>query len=96
MDEDEPLNFLRPETHHQQQKSQRTAEEEIQRKKEIQKRKNEKLKWKKKNRPDFQYKIRRPIYGEYNYHQIRAQLAEDNIHTSHDIKMNNEKTMVSI
>jgi hypothetical protein len=56
-------------------------------KSERQRRKNEKLKWKQQNRPDFQNNIKRPIYYRYNYHKVRSQLMDDDIHTSHQIKI---------
>ncbi|CAM4981339.1 unnamed protein product [Rotaria socialis] len=63
---------------------------------ERQRRKNRKLKWKQKHRPDFQRKIKRPIYHRYDYRKIRSQLADDDIHTSHQITINKEKGEVLI
>ena len=57
-------------------------------KSEKQRRKNIKLKWKQRNRPDFQHKVKRPIYYRYDYRKIRAQLLDDNIFTSHQITIN--------
>ena len=57
-------------------------------KKQQQRQKNLKLKWKQKNRPSFQRKIKRPIYYRYDYRKIRAQLADDGIRTSHQITIN--------
>ena len=57
-------------------------------KSERQRKKNEKLKWKQKNRFDFQNKIKRPIYHRYDYHKIRSQLLDDQIYTSHQITIN--------
>ncbi|CAF1465789.1 unnamed protein product [Adineta ricciae] len=104
MDEDELLDFLRPTVIQQppapeperQQKPERTEEEARQRKQEIQRRKNEKLKWKKQHLPQFQLKMKRPIYEEYDYHRIRAQLAEDEVHHSHEIKIDDRRNTVSI
>ncbi|CAF2052850.1 unnamed protein product [Rotaria magnacalcarata] len=48
---------------------------------EKQRKKNMKLKWKQKHGPDFQRKIKRPIYHRYDYRRIRSQLADDDIHT---------------
>ncbi len=68
--------------------AQLTQEKLQQLKKERQKRKNEKYKWKKKNKPEFQNKMKRPIYHRYDYKKIRAQLRDDNIHTTHQITIN--------
>lgn len=57
-------------------------------KSERQRRKNEKLKEKQRTRPDFQRKMKRPIYYRYNYRKVRAQLAEDQIYTSHQLTIN--------
>ncbi|CAF2113682.1 unnamed protein product [Rotaria magnacalcarata] len=65
-------------------------------KNERQRRKNQKLKWKQKHRLDFQRKIKRPIYHRYDYRNIRSQLADDEIHTSHQITLNKEKGEVLI
>ncbi|CAF3316442.1 unnamed protein product [Rotaria socialis] len=65
-------------------------------KNERQRRKNQKLKWKQKHRPTFQRKIKRPIYYRYDYRKIRSQLADDDIHTSHQITINKEKGEVLI
>jgi hypothetical protein len=65
-------------------------------KSEKQKIKNQKFKWKKRNRPDYQHRIIRPIYHQYDYRRIRAQLIEDNIHTSHQITIDRHKGDVSI
>ncbi|CAF4484502.1 unnamed protein product [Rotaria sp. Silwood2] len=63
---------------------------------ERQRRKNQKLKWKQKHRPDFQRKIKRPIYYRYDYRKIRSQLADDDIHTSHQITISKNKQEVLI
>jgi hypothetical protein len=65
-------------------------------KQERQRRKNDKLKWKQRNRPDYQLKIRRPIYYKYDYHKIRSQLLDDDIHTSHQLTINRKKQEVLI
>ncbi|CAF4185145.1 unnamed protein product, partial [Rotaria sordida] len=65
-------------------------------KSERQKRKNEKLKWKQQNRPDFKNKLKRPIYYKYEFRKIRAQLRDDNIHTSHQITINRKYNEVII
>jgi len=59
-------------------------------------RKNEKYKWKKQNRPDFNHKIKRPIYYKYDCKKIRAQLRDDDIHTSHQITINEKFNEVMI
>ncbi|CAF4809753.1 unnamed protein product, partial [Rotaria sp. Silwood2] len=63
---------------------------------EKQRRKNTKLKWKQQNRPDFQNKLKRPIYYKYDFRKIRAQLRDDNIHTSHQITINRKYNEVII
>ena len=73
-----------------------TPEEEQQRKQQKQQRKNEKLKLKQKYHPEFQRKITRPIYYRYEPRKIRAQLADDNIHTSHQLAINRERVEVVI
>jgi hypothetical protein len=65
-------------------------------KSEKQKRKNEKLKWKQQNQPNFQNKIKRPIYYRYDYRKIRAQLLDDNIFTSRQITINHQHSEVVI
>ena len=65
-------------------------------KRERQKRKNEKLKWKKKHLPSFQNKIRRPIYNRYDYRKIRAQLKIDHVLTSHQITIDRHRREVLI
>jgi hypothetical protein len=65
-------------------------------KKEKQQKKNEKLKWKRKHQPNFQLKIKRPIYHRYDYRKIRAQLLDDYIFTSHHIKINSQHNEVVI
>ena len=49
-----------------------------------------------KHHPEFQHKIKRPIYYEYNYQKIRAQLMDDDIHTSHQITINRRYNKVII
>ncbi|CAF4940474.1 unnamed protein product, partial [Rotaria socialis] len=63
---------------------------------ERQRKKNIKLKWKQKHRPDFQNKIKRPIYYQYDYRKIRAQLTDDKIYTSHQITINRNLAEVII
>ncbi|CAF4178087.1 unnamed protein product, partial [Rotaria magnacalcarata] len=63
---------------------------------ERQRKKNIKLKWKQKHRPDFQNKIKRPIYYKYDYRKIRAQLTDDKIYTSHQITINRNLAEVVI
>ncbi|CAF5055061.1 unnamed protein product, partial [Rotaria magnacalcarata] len=63
---------------------------------ERQRKKNIKLKWKQKHRPDFQNKIKRPIYYKYDYRKIRAQLTDDKIYTSHQITINRNLAEVII
>ncbi|CAF2987076.1 unnamed protein product, partial [Rotaria sp. Silwood2] len=63
---------------------------------EKQRRKTMKLKWKQQNRPDFQNKLKRPIYYKYDFRKIRAQLRDDNIHTSHQITINRRYNEVII
>ncbi|CAF4387345.1 unnamed protein product [Rotaria socialis] len=58
---------------------------------ERQRKKSIKLKWKQKRHPNFQNKIKRPIYYRYDYQKIRSQLKDDNIHTSHQITINKNK-----
>ncbi|CAF4654919.1 unnamed protein product, partial [Rotaria sp. Silwood2] len=65
-------------------------------KSERQRRKNMKLKWKQQNRPDFQNKLKRPIYYKYDFRKTRAQLRDDNIHTSHQITINRKYNEVII
>ncbi|CAF0829615.1 unnamed protein product [Adineta ricciae] len=63
---------------------------------ERQRRKNEKLKEKRRTRPDFQRRMKRPIYYRYDYHKIRAQLADDEIYTSHQLNIDHKKLEVII
>lgn len=65
-------------------------------KSERQRKKNLKLKWKQRNRIDFQNKLRRPIYHRYDFRKIRAQLRDDNIFTSHQITVNRQQDEVTI
>ncbi|CAF4170871.1 unnamed protein product [Rotaria sordida] len=65
-------------------------------KSEKQRQKNMKLKWKQKYHPNFQHKIKRPIYYKYGYRKIRAQLCDDNIYTSHQIAINRKYSEVVI
>ncbi|CAF1480920.1 unnamed protein product [Adineta steineri] len=65
-------------------------------KQERQKIKNDKFRLKKKYKPSFQNYIRRPIYYKYDYKKIRSQLMDDNITTSHQIKINDNNDEVSI
>ncbi len=78
-----------PEQRSQEQSSEQQTQEKITlSKSERQRRKNEKYKWKKKHQPNFQNKLKRPIYYRYDFKKIRAQLQDDNIHTSHQITIN--------
>ncbi|CAF4067647.1 unnamed protein product [Rotaria sp. Silwood1] len=65
-------------------------------KSEKQRKKNLKLKLKQKYHPNFQRKIKRPIYYRYDYKKIRAQLCDDNIYTSHQIRINRKYNEVII
>ena len=65
-------------------------------KSERQKRKNQKLKWKQQNLPHFQHKIKRPIYYQYDFRKIRAQLSDDKVNTSHQITINRRFSEVVI
>ena len=47
-----------------------------------------KLKWKQRNYPSFQHKIRRPIYHRYDYRKIRSQLDDDDARNSHQVRIN--------
>ena len=63
---------------------QSTTEDQALAKKERQRRKNMKLKLKQRTkRPEFQNKIKRPIYHRYDFKEIRAQLLDGNVHTKH-------------
>ena len=73
-----------------------SLEEQRRIKAERQRKKNEKYKWKKQNLHQFDHKIRRPLYFKYDYRKIRSQLADDNIHTSHQITINKELGEVMI
>lgn len=59
---------------------------------ETQRRKSAKLKWKQKNRPNFKHRIKRPIFYRYDYRKIRSQLRDDDIHTSHQLTINRERS----
>lgn len=63
---------------------------------ERQRKRNMKFKWKKKHHPEFENKIKRPIYYRYDYRKIRSQLLDDNIYTSHQITINRHKAEVLI
>ncbi|CAF1506742.1 unnamed protein product [Rotaria sp. Silwood1] len=65
-------------------------------KSEKQRKKNLKLKWKQKYHPNFQHKIKRPIYYRYDYQKVRAQLKDDDIYTSHQLNINRYKKEVLI
>lgn len=82
------LNQIEPQAEQQKQTRKTTAEQ--------QRHKNMKYKLKKKYHPDFQKKIKRAIYAGYDYRKIRAQLMDDNIHTSHQIKIHERKQEVVI
>ena len=81
---------------HQRPKGNELTPEEIQSRKEKQKRKNEKFKEKKRSRSDFNNWLNRPIYYRYDYQKIRAQLADDDIHHSHQVNIHEEKGSVAI
>ena len=63
---------------------------------ERQRRKNEKLRWKRKIREDFQHHVLRPIYPQYDYRKIRSQLLDDGIQTSHQLTINRRTSEVRI
>lgn len=65
-------------------------------KSERQRKNNDKLEWKQRNRSDFQDKIRRPIYHQYNYHKVRSQLLDDQIYTIHQTTINKMYREVTI
>ena len=65
-------------------------------KKERQRRKNMKLKLKQRTRPEFQYKIKRPIYHRYDFRKIRAQLLDDDVHTTHQVTIDRNRGEVLI
>jgi hypothetical protein len=83
---EEEINLFNTQEQQQKQEQQPSESTKLS-KSERQRRKNEKLKWKQQNRPDFQNNIKRPIYYRYNYHKVRSQLMDDDIHTSHQIKI---------
>lgn len=58
--------------------------------------KNLKLKFKQKTRPEFQNKIKRPIYKAYDFRKIRTQLNDDQMYTSHWITINRQREEVLI
>jgi hypothetical protein len=65
-------------------------------KKERQRQKNVKLKWKRKHQENFQLHIKRPIYHRYDHRKIRAQLLQDDIHTSHQVTISRTKAETRI
>lgn len=73
-----------------------SLEEQRRIKAERQRKKNEKYNWKKRNLPQFDHKIRRPLYSKYDYRKIRSQLADDNIYTSHQITITKDYGEVMI
>jgi hypothetical protein len=88
------INELNPfDPQHEQQNQTRTTTAT---KSAIQRKKNEKFKSKKKHDPDFQNKLKRPIYYKYDYRKVRCQLADDNIHHTHQITINERKSEVMI
>ena len=96
MDEDEFIEFQRPAFEKEKQQAPQPTAQELARKKEKQRAKNEKYKWKKHNRPDFTHRIIRPIYHRYDFRKIRAQLQEDRINHSHQINIDKRRGEVSI
>ena len=75
---------------------QTTSEEQQRIKAERQRKKNIKYKQKKQHQPNFQNKLKRPIYHRYDYRKIRAQLRDDGLHTSHQITINKNTSEVLI
>ncbi|CAF1484241.1 unnamed protein product [Adineta steineri] len=61
-----------------------------------QQKKNLKLKGKQQNLPQFQLKIKRPIYYRYDYRKIRSQLLDDKIYTSKQITIDRKYSEVVI
>ena len=93
---EEELNELNPpEVQPLQQTQSQTTSTKLS-KAEKQRKKNMKLKHKQRYHPEFQKKITRPIYSRYDYRKIRAQLLDDDIHTSHQITINWNKQEVTI
>ena len=76
---------------------QSTTEDQALAKKERQRLKNMKLKLKQRTkRPEFQNKIKRPIYHRYDFKKIRAQLSDDNAHTTHQLIIDRNRREVLI
>jgi len=96
MDENELIAFQRPALDEKKQQIQQTAKEELEKKKKQQRHRNEKYKVKKRDRPDFINPIIRPIYYLYDYKKIRAQLQENHVDHSHQLKINKRKSEVMI
>ncbi|CAF1454627.1 unnamed protein product [Adineta steineri] len=98
--EDDLMEILKPKfnfaSQRQQQQQEQIPKPPPLTKSQRQKIKNEKFKAKKKYHPDFQNKMKRPIYYKYDYQKIRAQLKDDNIHHTHQITINEEKQEVMI
>jgi hypothetical protein len=91
----QPQQSQEPQEQQLEQQQQEPSQQQ-QSKKEKQRKKNEKLKWKMRNLPHFQNKIKRPIYYKYDYRKIRAQLLDDNIFTNRRITINREYSEVII
>ena len=72
------------------------SEQQQLKKRERQRRKSQKLKLKQQYRPDFQRRIKRPIYCRYDYRKVRSQLLDDNIFTSHQLTINRKTNEVII
>ena len=95
MNEFEEPETTKPQTPEPRQPAQ-TEEEQRQRKREKHRKKNEKYKAKKHDRPSFKHEIIRPIYYRYDYRTIRAQLQADDVHHTHQIRINDARTEVTI
>jgi hypothetical protein len=65
-------------------------------KSEKQKKKNDKYKWKKQNKPNFQNKLKRPIYYKYTFNKIKAQLLDDDVYPTHQTTINEKLLEVMI
>ena len=64
--------------------------------KEQQRHKNMKRKEKQRTRASYQNKLTRPLYNLYDFRKVRAQLLDDNLHTTHQITINRERNEVRI
>ena len=85
-----------PNPHHEQQPQENVQQTTTLSKAKKQKKKNEKYKWKKQHHPDYQNKMKRPIYYKYDFRKIRAQLTDDKIYTSHHVVINKIRNEVEI